>query len=129
MTNSSTIAVRILTCPPPTDLPQHFFIPLRPGTSHGSDRQFILLPLLLLTAALPTCGQWAPSSWLPAHLACPGGPTCALGSESSLEQPSPGRLIPHASGMNQFSPFLGTLAQTLFSLFLTCKAYLLTTAL
>lgn len=111
----NNVTARILTCPPPTDPLQHFFIPLCPGTSQVSGRQFILLLLLLLTAVLPTCGHWVPCSWLLAHLACPGGPSSPLWSESRWKQPSLGRLVPHVSGINQFSPFLGTLAQTLFS--------------
>lgn len=105
---------RILTCPPPTYPPQHFFIPLCPGKSCVSGRQSILL-LLILTAAPHTYGRWAQSSW-PQHtwlvqvaLAVP------LWSESILRQSSLETLIPHASGMNQFSPFLETLMQTFLS--------------
>lgn len=66
---------RILTSPPPTYLPQHFFIFLGPGKSRISGRQSILL-LLILIAAPCAYGHWAPSSWPPAQLAYPGGSSC-----------------------------------------------------
>ena len=113
----NNVTGRSLTCPPPTNLPQHFFIPLCPGMSHVSGRQFILL-----LSILPTCGHWAPSSCLPAPWLVQVGLLAPLWSKSIVGQPSLGRLILHASGMNWFSPFLGTSAQTLFSLLLHVQA-------